>query len=445
MPTGTRALAFPAPQPQPLPVKANHHTTPQAIIFNQPAPRPMPSSTIPASSRQNGGMAEPDRLAALPREVLLRILEVVGAESKRDLCSVSRLNRHYHAAADSVLYKEIQFDKPEHHLRFSQSLGRRPRRGSLIVGVRLEYPASHVSHISLDVPVHGWHHERLDEGVTRTISAMSNLEMLDIAVPDTLLHGVGSLFNGPFDLACLKSCTLFFQCPADAYWDLRENIHIFSHPTLETLVIRRARLDYRGFDHMEKPHGTALTKLHLIECDFSDDALGDVLEFPEALREFVMTQLPEPSPELEETSDDFGDYVLALRSAARSLETVVIDCAFLGGRRAVRMRDFEKLKTLRVNWDYQLFGKKSNRARLHSVGLPPELETLEFFNEVGTDDEVLELLVTAIEAKDIMARNLESIITVEGDDGPVPKEFVAACKQQGIKLDIIGGTLTEED
>ncbi|KAG7151543.1 hypothetical protein HYQ46_012666 [Verticillium longisporum] len=62
---------------------------------------------------------------------------------------------------------------------------------------------------------------------------MSNLETLDISVPVSLLHGIGQLFNGPFDLACLKSASLFYQCPEDGYWDLRENIHIFAHPTLD--------------------------------------------------------------------------------------------------------------------------------------------------------------------------------------------------------------------
>ncbi|RYP69714.1 hypothetical protein DL769_005212 [Monosporascus sp. CRB-8-3] len=380
-----------------------------------------------------------DLLAPLPDELLLEIFEAVGRNSKRDLCSVSLLNRRYHGLADSILYKTIQFNTPEHHLTFSQSLSRRPRRGSLIIGARLEYPDSELSHLSLDVPVSGSHYapSRFD-GLSRTISAMSNLEMLDVSVPGNLLHGIGTIFNGPFDLACLKMCTLFYQCADDQYWDLQGNIHIFAHPTLESLTIRRAKLDHRGFDFIERPHQTALKKLHLIECDINDDALSDILEFPEALKEFVMTQTPEPEPELEESSINIGDYIIALKSARHSLESVTIDFPTLVGYRALRMRDFTALKTLRINWDYQLFGKTSKKPRLHSVGLPPELETLEFLNELGKDEEVTDLLMYTIENREIVAGKWKTMIVVEGDDREVSKDLIQACKSHGLQLDIIG-------
>ncbi|KAI1077252.1 hypothetical protein F5B20DRAFT_278300 [Whalleya microplaca] len=384
--------------------------------------------------------SQSDRLASLPDEVLLQILKAVGITSKRDLCTVSRLNKRYHVLADSILYKTIHFDTPEHHLTFSQSLSRRPRRGSLIVDMKLEYPGSELSQLSLDGPVHGSHYrpERFD-GLSRTLSTMSNLETLDIAVPDSLLHGIGTLFNGPFDLACLKSCTLFYQLPDDQYWDLQENIHIFAHPTLESLTITRAKLDHRGFDFIERPHQTALKKLHLIECDMDEDALADILEFPEALKEFVMTQTPEPTPELEESSDNIGDYIVALKSACHSLETITIDVPTLTGFKALRMREFTALKSLRINWDYQLFGKSSKKPRLHSVGLPPELEVLEFFNRLGTDEEVTDLLLYTIENKPITARNLKTMIVGKHEAGEVPEEIVEACRAQGLHLDVHSG------
>jgi hypothetical protein len=384
---------------------------------------------------------QPERakFATLPDELLLQIFESVGRNSTRDLCSVSRLNKKCHELADSILYKSIRFESPEHHLIFSESLGRRIRRGSAIQDIILEYPSSELSHLVLDAPVHGSHYlPSRSDSLSRTISTMSNLETLEISVPVQLLHGIGTLFNGPFDLACLKSCTLFYQCPNDEYWDLRENIHIFAHPTLETLFIRRAKLDHRGFDFIERPHETALKKLHLIECDINDDALSDVLEFPEGLTEFVMTQTEEPVPDLEESSDNIGDYMGALKSAAGSLETVTIDFPTLTGFKALRIRDFVALKTLRINWDYQLLGKSSKKPRLHSVGLPPALETLEFFNELGTDDEVTELLEYTLRNKDIIASKLETMIVIEGDEGGVPKEIIEACKSAGLKLEIIG-------
>lgn len=373
-----------------------------------------------------------DHLARLPDTVLVQIFEAVGDASKHDLCSVSRLNRRYHLLADAVLYHTIHFLTPELHLVFSEGLSRRPRRGSAIRGIRLAYPASNLSRMVSKAPIHGSRsrHDALPfDSLSQAIATMSNLEVLDVEVPDALLHGMGLLFNGPFDLACLKSCTLFYQNENEEYWDLRENIHIFGHPTLEALTIRRAKLDHRGFDLIERPHETALNSLHLIECDINDDGLSDLLMFPKALKEFVMTQSEEPVPELEESSTSIRDYMSALSEQSHSLESITIDFPTLSSTRALALRDFEVLKTLRINWDHQLFGKSSKKPRLHSVGLPPELTTLEFFNPLGTDEEVTDLMVYMIQNLPIMARKLEELIVVKGENG-VPAEVLEACNDQ---------------
>jgi len=386
-----------------------------------------------------------DLLTRLPDELLLHIFEALGQISRRHLTNVSRVNKRCHRLSDAVLYKSILFETPEFHLTFSESLSRRPRRGSSIYEVKLAYPSSELSQIALDAPVAGSYLDpKRSDSLSRTLSIMSNLEKLDISVPDVLLRGIGSLFNGPFDLACLKSCSLFYQCANNAYWDLRENIHIFAHPSLETLTIRRAKLDERGFDHLERPHMTALKKLVLIECDVNDDSLGDLLELPEALEEFAMTQLDQPDPELEQSSDNIGDYIFALQSQAEFLTSIAIDFPTLTGRRALRMRDFAALTTLRINWDYQLFGKSSKKPRLHSVGLPPILETLEFFNELGTDGEVNDLFLALIEQKRIVARTWKTMVVVESEHG-VAREMKDACRQAGLQLDIIGAMDDDED
>ncbi|KAF1348256.1 F-box domain-containing protein [Lizonia empirigonia] len=379
----------------------------------------------------NSTNAARDRLDRLPDELLLQLFETLGRISKRDLCNVSRLNKRYHRLGDAVLYKSVLFETPELHLTFSESLGRRPRRGSAIYEVKLAYPSSELAQLALDAPLRN-HYDP-----SHSLSRMSNLMKLDISLPDKLLHGIGCLFNGPFDLACLKICTLFYQCADDQYWDLRENIHIFAHPELESLTIRRAKLDDRGFDSLERPHETALKKLHLIECDISDDTLSDVLEFPIGLEEFVMTQLKDPEPELEESSDSFSDYIIALNSQAHSLKSITIDFPTLGCRKTLRLREFESLKELRMNWDYQLFGKSSKKPRLHSVGLPPKLEVLEFFNELGKDEEVTDLLLSMLQNKSIVARTLKKMIVVEGNV-KVLKEVKSICKEQNLELDIIG-------
>jgi hypothetical protein len=399
---------------------------------------------MPLDVKENAG-ALSDRLTVLPNELLLQIFEAVGRVARRDLCNVSRVNKRCHRLSDALLYKSILFETPELHLTFSESLSRRPRRGSAIHEVKLAYPSSELSQLALDAPVHGSYLDPTrSDSLSRTLSIMSNLEKLDISVPVVLLHGIGTLFNGPFDLACLKSCSLFYQCANDAYWDLRENIHIFAHPTLERLTIRRAKLDERGFDHIERPHQTALKRLHLIECDINDDSLGDLLELPEALEEFVMTQTEEPEPELEESSDNVGDYILAVQSQAEFLQSITIDHPTLTGRKALRMREFGALKTLRLNWDYQLFGKSSKKSRLHSVGLPPIMETMEFFNELGSDPEVTDLLLATIEQKNIVARTWRTLVVIEGDDG-VSRAIKDTCKTAGLQLDIIGALDEESD
>lgn len=97
-----------------------------------------------------------------------------------------------------------------------------------------------------------------------------------------------------------------------------------------------------------------------------------------------------------------------------------------------------------MNWDYQLFGKSSKKPRMHSVGLPPELEVLEFFNELGKDDEVTDLLLAMLEQKHIVARSLKKMIVVEGND-KILKEVKSICKEQGLQLDIIGEFDESED
>lgn len=377
-----------------------------------------------------------DRLAQLPDKLLSLIFEILAVDSRPDLLNVSLVNKKYHALADAVLYKHLLFDSPEQHLTFSETLDRRPRRGSIIQEVTLEYPSSELSHLILDAPLDRSHYQpdRID-GLSRTLSTMSNLETLDIAVPVKLLHGIGTLFNGPFDLACLKTCTLFFQAPNNEYWDLQETIHIFTHPTLEALTIKRAKLDERGFDSLERPHSTGLKKLHFIECDINDDALADIMEFPEALREFYMYHTAEPVPELEESSDEINEFVMALKPCAETLETIIIDHPTLGGRKVLRMRDFLAIKTLRLNYDTQLFGKTSKKPRLHSVGLPPELETLEFFGEIGKDEMVTELFAIALGNIEYMARNLKTLILVEGPNG-IPQQLRDACKGKKFELQI---------
>ncbi|KAI2630106.1 hypothetical protein GGS21DRAFT_525584 [Xylaria nigripes] len=383
-------------------------TSPQAKSRESPKPT---SDVINGNNNNSQTSSHGGRrsLAELPHALLKQIFEIVADVSSRDLCSVSRVNKTWHDIADSILYKDVRFEKPEDHLVFGESLTRRERRGSAIQYVSLEYPTSELSHLSLNGHIANSHYAPSHfDSLSRTISTMSNLQELEISVPVTLLHGMGALFNGPFDLACLKSCSLFYQCPDNAYWDLRENIHIFAHPTLETLFIRRAKLDYRGFDFIERPHALPLKQLHLIDCDISDDALGDVLELPKALEEFVMTQSPQPNPELEESSDNMGDYIIALASQSASLGSITIDFPTLGSRRPLQMRDFTALKFFRVNWDWQLFGKKSKKPRLDSFGIAPSLEKLEFFNELGTDDEVAELLDYLIQTSYIAARAIKT-------------------------------------
>lgn len=378
-----------------------------------------------------------DRLAQLPDKLVSLIFEMLAADSRPDLLNVSLANKKYHALADAVLYKHLLFDSPEQHLTFSESLDRRPRRGSIIQEVTLEYPGSELSHLILDAPLDRSHYQpdRID-GLSRTLSTMSNLETLDIAVPVKLLHGIGTLFNGPFDLACLKTCSLFFQAPHDAYWDLQETIHIFTHPTLEALTIKRARLDERGFDGLERPHSTGLKRLRFVECDINDDALADIMEFPAALEEFYMCHTAAPAPELEESSDEVNEFVMALRPCAETLETITIDHPTLGGRKVLRMRDFAAVKTLRLNYDTQLFGKTSKKPRLHSVGLPPALETLEFFGEVGRDEMVTELFAMALGNVEYMARNLKTLVLAEGPGRPIPQQIRDACKGKKFDLQI---------
>ena len=141
-------------------------------------------------------------ITGLPDELLIQIFTLLP--SLRDLSALCLTSRRLSAVADPVLYKSILFDQPKHHLTFSESLVTRPRRGSIIQNVRLDYPSSELSDI-----LHLKDGSYRIDGFSHAISTMSNLENLLVSVPESLCHGIGTLFNGPFDLACLKTCQFY--------------------------------------------------------------------------------------------------------------------------------------------------------------------------------------------------------------------------------------------
>jgi hypothetical protein len=226
--------------------------------------------------------------------------------------------------------------------------------------------------------------------------------------------------------------SLYYHCEGGAYWDLQDNIHIFSHPTLETLTITHARLDERGFDSLEKPEETALQYLHLLDCDINDEALTDILLHPETLKEITITQKPHPKPELEESPEEVGEFIFALGSAHHSLEKITIDFPTLGSKSALRLRDFDAVTELTI-MDYQLFGISNGKPRLHSVGLPPNLEVLTFPGRVSEDEEILDLLEYMVENKDVLARKWR-ILEVEGDEEGLPGRIREACEKAGLQV-----------
>lgn len=150
-------------------------------------------------------LTRPLKLDTLPDELLLKILEKHVADS-RDLCALCLVSRRLNKIADPVLYKSILFEQPANHLKFSESLATtRPRRGSLILNVRLEFPGSNEADLGEAVRKRESSMSPVDS-FSHTISTMSNLETLVISVPASLAHGIGHLFNHPFALACLKWC-----------------------------------------------------------------------------------------------------------------------------------------------------------------------------------------------------------------------------------------------
>jgi len=236
----------------------------------------------------------------------------------------------------------------------------------------------------------------------------------------------------------MRAGSLYYQTEDGSYWDLQENIHIFGHPTLEQLTIRHARLDSRGFESLEKPWETGLKELRLIECDINDDALSDLLFLPEALTEIEITQLAVPEPELEEAPDNVDDYIFALNGQSHSLQSISIDFPTIGGHKPLKLREFDNLTTLEIR-DHQLFGT----LRLTSVGLPPNLEVLNFLGPVGEDEDIQELLCYIIENKEVMARKWERMIVKEGKNG-IPEKVVEACRPWGMFLAVEGEEEVED-
>lgn len=225
-------------------------------------------------------------------------------------------------------------------------------------------------------------------------------------------------------LKLIQAGTLFYQCENQNYWNLQDNIHVFSHPTLEHLIIRHARIHEQAFEFPEKPRATALKTLKFLECDINTDALYDILSLPEALTELTITQLEVPEPPLTEASNLIDDYVLAIEAVSHSLENLNIDFPSLTAKSPMRLRDFDRLTHLELR-DYQLYGQA--KPRLLSVGLPPSLQTLKFSSQIGEDQEIVELLCLTIDKKEILARKWTKMI-VEGAGRP-PPEILKVCEK----------------
>ncbi|KAI0996158.1 hypothetical protein K3495_g12024 [Podosphaera aphanis] len=261
---------------------------------------------------------------------------------------------------------------------------------------------------------------------------MTNLISLTIYAPENLSTGIGYLFNGPFDLPNLKLCKLFYECWDGDYWDMRKNIHVFSHPTLEHLSIRRAKLDSHGLQLLEKPERTALQTLQLLECDMSESGFFDIMTCPAALKEITLTQLKSPDPPLDKAPEVIEDYTSALAIAEYSLEKMVLDFPSLKSKRPMHLRRYNKLTRLEL-YDYQLFSLASPRFR--SISLPPNLKLLKLFNQVGEDETVAELLSHTIKNKDVLAKNWTKMIVEEIQR--LPLSILRVCKA-------FDGFLTEE-
>src|SRR5258706_15174118 len=111
-----------------------------------------------------------------------------------------------------------------------------------------------------------------------------------------------------------------------------------------------------------------------------------------------------------------------MRPNEHSLEAISIDFATLGAENPLRLRAFQSVKLLEIR-PYQLFGQSLENPRLHSVGLPPNLETLKFLSPVSEDEEIVDLLSYTLESKAVLARKLEQIGLVEEDRG-LPSKLV---------------------
>lgn len=162
--------------------------------------------SIKLSRKNNVAMSaamnfHPRNLGDLPDELLQQICSLLPSQG--DLAALCLVSQRINSIADPLLHHSIFFDEPKHHVTFAQSLSTRPRRGSLIQNVRVEYPSHELAEF-----MHWKDGSYRIDHFSHSISTMSNLENLVVSVPVELLQGIGTLFNGPFDLACLKSCEL---------------------------------------------------------------------------------------------------------------------------------------------------------------------------------------------------------------------------------------------
>lgn len=200
------------------------------------------------------------------------------------------------------------------------------------------------------------------EHVPTMLVSMKNLRKLVLETPDCnskqaidrvpwvdLQKGYESVFeNSSMDvpqerrlLPQLTECTLHFVDDRTCLYSMTKYSHVFLHPTLRSLRMSCACTDTAEnlLAHQQKKYrrSTALSHLHLEECDLDAEALGVLLSLPVALKSLVISEGTRYSDSSETRSRMHGNMpprelsTVLTDTCSTSLETLSLD---LGYRRS---------------------------------------------------------------------------------------------------------------
>lgn len=350
---------------------------------------------------QDSGPDQSSRLLSLPDEVLVAVLSHLERTDQRNARLVCRPLKNL---ADPFTFTEFVITHGADAIDLAYLIGEDPVRATwireLLVSTKLE-GRDGLEHVPAVLPLM----KNMRKLILETPDCNSKQALQRIPWVD-LQRGYENVFkNASVDvpresrlLPQLHECTLHFVDDSTCLYSMTKYSHVFLHPTLRSLRMSCACTD--DADRLLVPYqtqyrrSTALSHLHLEECDFDPRALAVLLSFPAALSSLVISEGTRYSDSSTTRSRMHGNLfphelsTVLTDTSSTSLQSLSLDLGFRRNQYETitqpgRFLDLTQMSCLRkLSLSFMSFALVVSYPRCdHQIHrrLPPSLQSLRIF------------------------------------------------------------------